>query len=87
MTQYQMQEAGWASGPVGTCAENLVFTGVRSPDRLVRSDCAIPAHFDTNTLFKLIKCSLLLLGLAEMLSFLGNILVAWLQPATYLSPR
>jgi hypothetical protein len=33
------------------------------------SDCAVPAHFDTNMLFKLIKCSLLLLGLAETHSF------------------
>jgi hypothetical protein len=28
------QEAGWASGPVWRGAENLVPTGIRSPDRL-----------------------------------------------------
>ena len=26
-------EAGWAPGPVWTCAENLAPTGIRSPDR------------------------------------------------------
>ena len=31
-----VQEAGWASGPVWTGAENLAPTGIRSPDR--------PAH-------------------------------------------
>jgi hypothetical protein len=32
-----VQEAGWAPGPVWTSAENLVRTGIRSPDRPVRS--------------------------------------------------
>jgi hypothetical protein len=27
-----IQEAGWAPGPVWTCAENLAPTGIRSPD-------------------------------------------------------
>jgi hypothetical protein len=31
-----LQEAGWASGPVWTGAENLAPTGIRSPDRPVR---------------------------------------------------
>jgi hypothetical protein len=31
-------EAGWATGPVWTGAENLVPTGIRSPDRLSRSE-------------------------------------------------
>jgi hypothetical protein len=31
------QEAGWASGPVWTGAENHASTGIRSPDRLVHS--------------------------------------------------
>jgi hypothetical protein len=31
------QEAGWASGPVWTGAQNLVTTGIRSPDRPARS--------------------------------------------------
>ena len=30
-------EAGWASGPVWTGAENLARTGIRSPDRPARS--------------------------------------------------
>jgi hypothetical protein len=40
------QEAGWAPGPVWTCAENLDPTGIRSPDRPARSyiDWANPAH-------------------------------------------
>jgi hypothetical protein len=32
-----VQEAGWASGPVWTSAENLGPTGIRSPDRPARS--------------------------------------------------
>ena len=31
-----VQEAGWASGPVWTGAENLASTGIRSPDRPAR---------------------------------------------------
>ena len=31
------QEAGWASGPVWTDAENLAPNGIRSPDRPARS--------------------------------------------------
>jgi hypothetical protein len=31
-----VQEAGWASGPVWTGAENLAPTGIRSPDRPAR---------------------------------------------------
>ena len=33
-----VQQAGWAPGPVWTCAENLAPTGIRSPDRPVRSE-------------------------------------------------
>jgi hypothetical protein len=33
-----VQEAGWATGPVWTGAENLAQTGIRSPDRPVRSE-------------------------------------------------
>jgi hypothetical protein len=32
-----VQKAGWASGPVWTCAENLASTGIRSVDRPARS--------------------------------------------------
>ena len=31
-------EAGWAPGPVWTGAENLISTGIRSPDRPARSE-------------------------------------------------
>ena len=33
-----VQEAGWASGPVWTGAENLASTGIRSPDRPARGE-------------------------------------------------
>jgi hypothetical protein len=32
-----LQEAGWAPGPVWTGAENLVTTGIRSPDLPARN--------------------------------------------------
>jgi hypothetical protein len=32
-----VQEAGWASEPVWTCAKNVAPTGIRSPDRPARS--------------------------------------------------
>jgi hypothetical protein len=32
-----VQEAGRALGPIWTCAKNLARTGIRSPDRLARS--------------------------------------------------
>jgi hypothetical protein len=33
-----VQEARWDPGPAGTVVENLVPTGIRSPDRPVRSE-------------------------------------------------
>ena len=45
-----VQEAGWASGPVWTCAENLAPTGIRSPDRPARRKSLYrlryPAHIE-----------------------------------------
>ena len=45
-----VQEAGWASGPVWTGAENLAVTGIRSPDPPASSQSLYrlryPAHFD-----------------------------------------
>jgi hypothetical protein len=32
-----VQEAGWAPGPVWTCAKNLAYTGIQSPVRPARS--------------------------------------------------
>jgi hypothetical protein len=43
-----VQEAGWAPGPVWTCAKNLACTGIRSPYRPARSQSlyqpSYPAH-------------------------------------------
>jgi hypothetical protein len=43
-----VQVAGWASGPVWTCAKDLAPTGIRSPDRPARSQSlyrpSYPAH-------------------------------------------
>jgi hypothetical protein len=33
-----VQEAGWATGPAWTVAENIVRTGIRSPDRPALSE-------------------------------------------------
>ena len=43
------REAGWAPRPVRTGAENLAFTGIRSPDRPVRSIAAIPTELPQPT--------------------------------------
>jgi len=46
-----VQEAGWASGPVWTGAENLASTGIPCPDRPARSQLVYriryPAHWET----------------------------------------
>ena len=39
-----VSEAAWASGPVWTGAENFAATGIRSTDRPVSSEWAIPAN-------------------------------------------
>jgi hypothetical protein len=43
-----VQEAGWAPGPVWTCAKNLAPTGIQSPDRPAHSQLlyrlSYPAH-------------------------------------------
>jgi hypothetical protein len=46
-----VQEAGWASGPVWTGAENLAPTGTRSPDRPARSSVAIPTELSSPLYF------------------------------------
>jgi len=47
-----VQEAGWASGPVWTGAENLAPTGIQSPDRPAHRQSLYglryPAHYNTN---------------------------------------
>jgi hypothetical protein len=39
-----LQQAGWAPGPVWTCAKTLATTGIRYPDLLARSSVAIPTE-------------------------------------------
>jgi hypothetical protein len=43
-----VQEAGWAPGPVWTGAENLAPTGIRSPDRPVRSQSLYRLRYPTH---------------------------------------
>ena len=44
-----VQEAVWASGPVWTGAENLVLTGIRSPDRPARRQSLYRLSYPANT--------------------------------------
>jgi len=43
-----VQEAVWAPGPVWTGAENLAPTGIRSPDRPVRSQSLCRLSYPVN---------------------------------------
>jgi hypothetical protein len=36
--RHQLQGSGWAPGPLGTCAENLALTEIRSPDLPTRKE-------------------------------------------------
>ena len=45
-----VQEAGWAPGPVCTCAENIAPTGIRYPDRPARSQSLYPVSYTGPTL-------------------------------------
>jgi len=45
-----VQEAGWAPGPVWTRAENLATTGIRSPDRPVRSESLYRLSYRTHNI-------------------------------------
>jgi hypothetical protein len=47
-----VQEAGWAPGPVWTCAKNLAPTGIRSPDRPARSQ-SLPGPLSRKVRIKL----------------------------------
>ena len=40
-----VQQAGWASEPVWTSAENLAPTGIRSPDLPARSESLYRLHY------------------------------------------
>ena len=44
-----VQEAGWAPGPVWTVAENLVPTGIRSPDRPAPSQSLYRLRYPART--------------------------------------
>jgi hypothetical protein len=50
-----VKEAGWASEPVRTGAENLSPTGVRSPDRPARSKSLYRLRYPGSVLFVLVK--------------------------------
>ena len=51
-----VQEAGWASGPVWTNAENLVPpTGIRSPDRPARSESLYRLSYPGRHLFQVLE--------------------------------
>ena len=52
------KEAGWAPGPVWTGVENLVPTGIRSPDRPARSQSLYRLSYPTHNqiLIKTKKC-------------------------------
>jgi hypothetical protein len=43
-----VQEAGWASGPVWTGAENLAPTGIRSPDSPARRQSLYRLRYPTH---------------------------------------
>ena len=45
-----VQEAWWAPGPVWTGAENLAPKGIRSPDRLARSQSLYRLSYPAHTL-------------------------------------
>jgi hypothetical protein len=49
-----IQEAGWASGPVWTCAKNLAPTGIRSPDRPARSQSLYRPSYPAHDLLRLV---------------------------------
>ena len=46
-----LQEAGWASGPVWTGAENLGPTGIRSPDRPAHRHSLYQLHYPAHNCF------------------------------------
>ena len=48
-----VQEAGWASGPVWTGAENLVPTGIWSPDRPAHSQSLYGLRYPAHKLYAL----------------------------------
>jgi len=52
-----VKKAGWAPGTVWTDAENLAPTGIRSPDRPIRSESLYrmryPGHTATEDIWKL----------------------------------
>ena len=65
-------EAGWASGPVWTGAENLAPTGIRSPDRPARRQSlyrlSYPALVMNCTFFYSLHClvDILIVGISKV---------------------
>jgi len=44
-----VQEAGWVPGPVWTGVENIVTTGIRSPERPARSHSLYRLHYPAHS--------------------------------------
>ena len=77
-----VQEAGWAPEPVWTGVENLILTGIRSPDRpshsqsLYRPSC--PAHYvlyTYNNSFFFLVAATTIISLVNMKVFMNSYIV------------
>ena len=55
-----LQEAGWAPGSVWTGADNLVPTGIRSPDRPARSQSLYRLSYPAHGTIRMIRQKILL---------------------------
>jgi hypothetical protein len=55
-----VQEAGWAPGPVWTCAKKLAPTGIRSPDRPARSQSLYRLSYPAHLIKLYVLCNILL---------------------------
>ena len=58
-----VQEAGWATGPVWTGAENLAPAGIQSPDRPVRSQSLYRLSYSAHhspvpRIYSLVRCTM-----------------------------
>ena len=78
------KEAGWFPGPVGTCVENLASTGIRFPDRPVRSESLyrlsypgspVPTLVLMSTQFFFFFCLRNLIYFCGQQSFVGSFLL------------
>jgi hypothetical protein len=72
-----VREAGWAPGPVWTCAKNLAPAGIRSPDRPARSQSLYLLSCPAHTHYSVQGIIILLFSLALKPSAGYGHLVAW----------